>query len=62
MSNDKQTIMNRPLITEFMGNDFTLGKAHKQYLNNIKLWNYIQSLDKYIDYLESDINHYAQMP
>ena len=43
--------MERPLITEFMGDGFTLEKAHKQYLDNIELWNYVQALDKYCDYL-----------
>ena len=54
--------MIRPVITEFMGDGFTLNKAHKQYLDNLELWNYIQALDKYIDYLETDITQYAQMP
>ena len=45
--------INRPLITEFMGDGFNLNKAHKQYLDNLELWNYVQALDKYADDLES---------
>ena len=48
--------MNRPMITEFMGDGFTLDKAHKQYLHNLELWNYIQALDVYIDYLEEKLS------
>ncbi len=44
--------MNRPVITEFMGDEFTLDKAHKQYLENLELWNYVQVLDAYVDELE----------
>ena len=45
--------MRRPNITDFMGDGFTLDKAHKQYLENLELWNYIQAQDKYIDYFEA---------
>ena len=48
--------MKRPLITEFMGDGFTLNKAHKQYLENLELWNYIQALDAYCDELEAILN------
>lgn len=51
----KNEALRRPLITEFMGAGFTLKKAHKMYLNNIELWNYIQALDKYCDELESKL-------
>ena len=46
--------MNRPIITEFMGDGFTLDKAHKQYSEDLELCNYIQALDKYADYLERE--------
>ena len=36
-----------------MGDGFNLNKAHKQYLDNLELWNYVQALDKYADDLES---------
>lgn len=49
----KNEAMERPLITEFMGDGFTLDKAHKQYLENLELWNYVQALDAYCDELES---------
>ena len=45
--------MRRPLITEFMGDGFTINKAHKQYLENLELWHYIQALDAYCDELET---------
>ena len=48
--------INRPIITEFMGDEFTLDKAHKQYSENLELWNYVQALDVYADYLERECN------
>jgi hypothetical protein len=48
----KNKALERPVITEFMGDGFTLDKAHKQYLENLELWNYVQALDKYCDELE----------
>ena len=48
----KNEVLARPVITEFMGDGFALDKAHKQYLENLELWNYIQALDKYCDELE----------
>ena len=47
--------MNRPQITDFMGAGFTLNRAHRQYLENLELWNYVQALDKYVDELEDKI-------
>ena len=46
--------MKRPVITEFMGDGFTLNKAHKQYLENLELWRYLQALDAYCDELEME--------
>ena len=54
--------MERPLINEFMGDGFTLEKAHKQYLENLELWNYTQALDTYCDELESKISDGVQLP
>lgn len=48
--------LERPVITEFMGDGFTLNKAHKQYLENLELWNYVQALDAYCDSLESKLS------
>jgi hypothetical protein len=48
--------LKRPVITEFMGNGFTLNKVHKQYLENLELWNYVQALDDYCDSLESKLS------
>lgn len=48
--------MNRPMITEFMGDGFTLNKAHMQYLENLELWNYVQALDAYTDDLEEQLS------
>lgn len=48
----KNEELERPVITEFMGDGFKLDKAHKMYLNNLELWNYIQALDAYCDELE----------
>jgi len=45
-------VKERPVITEFMGDGFTLNKAHRQYLDNLELWNYVQALDAYCDELE----------
>ena len=47
--------MERPKITEFMGDGFTLNKAHEQYLNNLELWNYTQALDEYASNLEDSL-------
>ena len=39
-----------------MGDGFTLNKAHKQYLENLELWNYVQALDAYTDDLEDELS------
>ena len=53
---DEKGALKRPVITEFMGDGFFLNKAHEQYLNNLELWHYVQTLDAYCDELESKLN------
>jgi hypothetical protein len=46
--------MNRPIITEFLGDGLELYDVQKKYLECIELYNYMQALDTYIDYMEEN--------
>jgi hypothetical protein len=48
--------MKKPEIINFFKKGATLEEVHKIYENNPELWAYIQAQDKYMDYLESEID------
>ncbi len=47
--NDKLKTITRPEIKEFFGEDATIEKVHKTYIDNPELFQYAQALDEYID-------------
>jgi hypothetical protein len=48
--------MKKPEIINFFKKGTTLEEVHKIYENNPELWAYIQAQDKYMYYLESEID------
>jgi hypothetical protein len=48
--------MDRPSIKDSFGDKATLKQVHEAYVNNKELFNYAQSLDNYIDFLEKQLN------
>ena len=45
--------MERPKIEDFFPKDYTMERLNDFFLQNKGIYNYIQSLDNYIDELES---------
>ena len=48
--------MERPSIKQYLKKNTTVKDVNDMFINNKELYNYIQSLDNYVDYLEEKLN------